>query len=64
MLSIGLKACTDGSVSVDAKRRAGMIGGRVRSDRMTPEQRKAAAADAANKRWVEWRRRRRIEAGY
>lgn len=51
-------------VLTDAKRRAGKIGGRVRSDRMSPEERKQVAALAANARWTAWRRRRRIEAGY
>lgn len=64
MPEVGLLACTDRPVLTDAKQRAGALGGQARTASLTPEERKQAASLAAKARWVEWRRRRRIEAGY
>jgi hypothetical protein len=42
--------------AVELGRRGGRLGGRIRAERMTPEQRSASARKAAQARWARSRR--------
>lgn len=38
-------------IAVESGRRGGLIGGKIRSEKLTPEQRQEIARNAAKKRW-------------